>query len=125
MASLIPGPQQPFVEAAAVITGFISTLFGDTRANLEKRVAEAIEANRVNEPLQLNRDFDLEGVETDRDIQGRLRPVIVNDNRSIHIDAIDVQSLKDRGPEILEALTPALQDSNPFSEELRADLLRA
>lgn len=114
------------LEVGAIAAGLIGSLFGrDSREALDRRVQQAIEANRVTEPLQLNRESDLEGVETDRDIQGNLRPIIVNDNRTIHIDAIDVQSLKDRGAEILEALTPALQDANPFSEELRADLLRA
>jgi hypothetical protein len=118
-ASLIPGPQQPFVAAAALITGFVSSLIGSSSEEFHRKVNEQLERNRFAPGPSLERDFDISGREVDFGRTGEVRTIVVQDNRQFHVSAIDARSLRERGPELLDAVMPGIQAGHPVVAELR------
>lgn len=123
VATFIPGPAGDALKVAASAATLIGGLFGGkTREEFDREIAEALEANRSDLPPSQGREFDLEGRETDFDFMGRIRPVVVNDQRQFNVSAIDARSLMERGPELLDAMMPAIQGGHPMVGEFRQQL---
>ncbi len=138
VAALIPGPQQPFVAAAAVITGLIKGLFGDPKAERAKEIDRLIANQKFKEPQPISLTIDSSGREIDRDFRGRIRvlnstprierpdpddarreieafrrppaPQVFNVN--MPVQTFDGRSFIDRAGDIANALTKALQDGH-------------
>jgi hypothetical protein len=61
MASAIPGPQQPFIAAGAVIAGFVGKMLGDKIDGRKKEIDRVNEATRFVEPVMIDREIGLDG----------------------------------------------------------------
>jgi hypothetical protein len=123
-ASLIPGPQAPFLAAGALITGFVGSLLGGrTSEEHNRQVSEQLDRNRFAAGTPLERELDISGREVDFDRTGQPRPIIIQDRRTFNISAIDARSLQERGPEFLDAIMPGIQAGHPVVSELREQYL--
>ena len=113
-----------FIQIGAQVAQIVGALSGGrTREDLDREVAEALEANKFELPPAQSREFNLSGQEEDFNILGRARTIVINDNRSISIDAIDAKSLAERGNDILDALLPPIQAGHPVVGELQQQFL--
>jgi hypothetical protein len=103
-ASAIPGPQQPILQAAALVAGLVRGLFPDPKQEREKQIQRTIENARYEDPEAKNRSIDLGGNEFDYDKRGNMRPIVVN------VTAMDAKSFLDRKQDIAQAVHGALLD---------------
>ena len=111
-ASMIPGPQQPFVMAAAMATTLIASLLGDPKQNRAKDLATQAQERSYTMPTGADYSLDAGGGYTDYDYTGRNRAVNVTNN----VYAMDSTSFQDfliANPNALSAgLTSAIQSGN-------------
>lgn len=106
VAASIPGPQQPFVMAAALIAGMVRGLLPDPKAEFDKAQTALLNSRRYSGPDSISETVDfVTGGAVDHDYRGRTR-IIVN-RPVIHFSALDAQSLIDRRAEIAEVVGQA------------------
>lgn len=106
LASMIPGPQQPFLMAGAAIAGFVSQFFGGrNKDKFDKEQNQLLASRKYTEPVAGSMDYDLAtGSRTiDYDWRGRTR-VIVQRSMTVQISALDARSIIDRGEDIAKAV---------------------
>ncbi len=72
-ASLIPGPQQPFLAAAAAALQIGKMFFGDPRQKYKKKLEEQLKQLRFNEADVQERTLNTRGQNVDFDFLGRPR----------------------------------------------------
>jgi hypothetical protein len=120
-ASLIPGPQQPFVAGAAALAGLISFMLGDRRKEFDEKVTSALSKNRVDPRVGQDRLTDLTGNEVDYDFRGRARVVVVQ-NVSVNVDTMDARSFEERSDLVGNAITREIGRGNG---PLRASIQQA
>ena len=111
-ASMIPGPQQPFVMAAAMATTLIAGILGDPRQRRSDELSSDAQARAYTMPTGADYSIDAGGRYTDYDYTGRSRSVTVINN----VYAMDSTSFRDfliANPNALSAgLTSAIQGGN-------------
>jgi hypothetical protein len=73
MASMIPGPQQPFVAAAAMVTGMIGSMMGTGPQQRSKDLFNALSSAQYLAPTALNVTQGMGGTYEDFDARGNLR----------------------------------------------------
>ena len=73
MAALIPGPQQPFIAAAAAITGLIGGALTTGPQQRELNISKEIANNQYLAPTALNVTQGMNGTYEDFDARGNLR----------------------------------------------------
>lgn len=107
LAATIPGPPQPFLQAASLVTGLVSQLF-PTRKEIEDRALTArLDATKYAEPKGNVRETDAYGNDVDADKHGRARvPQIV-----VQVNALDVKSIMDRRSDLAAAIRSAVLDA--------------
>jgi hypothetical protein len=116
----IPGPQQPFVAAAALVAGLVTGLLPDPKKQREEEINRAVASRRYEEPKGSDRFTDLAGNDTDYDSRGRVRVM-----QTIVINAMDAKSLMDRKQELAQAVSSALVDGgNDLGDQVRAQVSR-
>ena len=111
---MIPGPQQPFLQAAAVLTPIVMGLLGTSESARERQHDEtlaALEKNRKDPRIGEDRLTDLTGSEIDFDASGRARTVVVQ-SVNVKVDAMDSKSFLDRAPDISRAVSQELNSGN-------------
>ncbi|WP_321471385.1 hypothetical protein [uncultured Paludibaculum sp.] len=115
--ALIPGPQQPFVLAASMLTGLAAAFLGDPKKKFDSRVNETLKANRYTDNPAMDYSIDTSGMSVDYNYAGRARAyssiTVVQ-----HFDALDAQSIIDRKGVIGEAIRQELQTSGPLRTEI-------
>ena len=114
LASLIPGPQQPFLQAGAMIAGIVASFIGVDQQARERRHQEtlrALDANRVDPRVGGDRFTDLLGNEIDFDARGRTRTVVVQ-TVHVNVNALDSKSFMDRSEDISRAVSSQLNRGN-------------
>jgi hypothetical protein len=72
-ASMIPGPQQPFVAAAAAITGTIAAIMGDPKANREAEITRHLKYSQFMAPIAISESMSTSGTFSDFDRFGGVR----------------------------------------------------
>lgn len=100
-AALIPGPQQPFVAAAAAIASLVTFLLGDPKAQRDRAETELLRSRRYDNPERLTEEINLADgrVGAGYDYRGNARFV------NVTVNALDARSFLDRSREIGEAVT--------------------
>lgn len=72
-ASLIPGPQQPFIMAAAMATTVIASLLGDPKQRRSNEIASELKYNQYMAPVAINASMTTGGTYADFDRFGAPR----------------------------------------------------
>jgi len=72
-ASLIPGPQQPFIMAAAMATTLISSILGDPKQRRENEIQNELKYNQYMAPVAINASMTTGGTYADFDRFGAPR----------------------------------------------------
>ncbi len=73
IAAMVPGPQQPFVMAAAMVTHLISSILGDPKQIRQDAINKTVERNQFYDPVKININRDVGGGLADYDRFGTLR----------------------------------------------------
>ncbi len=116
VASTIPGPQQPFLQAAALVAGLVTGLFPDAKKQREEEIGRTLERGRYTETLGVDRFTDQYGRDLDYNRRGELRvvqPVTVN------VQAMDAKGFLDRAQDIGDAVKAALQGGHDVADSMR------
>lgn len=119
-ASAIPGPQQPFLQAGALIAGLFGGLFGNSRQKFDREQTELLNSRRFSEPVSGSRSVELLGggdVSTDFDFRGRTR-IVVQRTVNVKIDALDARSIEERGFDLSQAVAKQVDAGMPISESI-------
>jgi hypothetical protein len=103
IAAAFPGPQQPFLQAAALATQFASTFFGSDPLKREKQIQDELNRNRFNAPESINREFDTFGRSVESGPNGTR---IIN----VNVTAMDAKSFMDNRAMIGEAARVAFNE---------------
>jgi hypothetical protein len=106
-ASLIPGPQQPFIMAAAMVTALLPSLLPDPKAQRDKEESSRLDAARYTAPTVTAYTRDRYGRDYDTDVSGNLRPIV-----HVNVSTMDAKSFLDNSAKILEAVTVGLEAKN-------------
>jgi hypothetical protein len=111
IAAAVPGPQQPFIQAAALVAGLVKGLFPDSKQQRENEIRDEVAKRKYNAPSAIDRVQDRDGNALDYDANGNLRKaggvtVIQNFN------AIDAKSFLDRSSEVAGALLKEFKVGN-------------
>jgi hypothetical protein len=74
-ASMIPGPQQPFIMAAALVTGLIGSLLGDPKKNRANEIDTWLQQHQFRMPDPVSIERDTRGRDVSYNMQGNLQPI--------------------------------------------------
>lgn len=116
VASTIPGPQQPFLQAAALVAGLVTGLFPDAKKQREEDIARTLQRGAYTDAVGADRFTDEYGRDLDYNRRGELRvmqPVTVN------VSAMDSKSFLDRAEDIGNAVKAALQGGHDVADSMR------
>ena len=100
-AALIPGPQQPFVAAAAAIASLVTFMLGDPKARRDRAETELLRSRRYDGPERLTEEINLADGRSGAGYDYRGNARFVN----VTVNALDARSFLDRSREIGEAVT--------------------
>jgi hypothetical protein len=112
-ASMIPGPQQPFVMAAAMVTGVVSALLGDPKIARRNELERDAASRSYTMPSGADYFMDSSGRYTDYDYRGKTRPMVVNNYSISAMDGVTFRDFLLTHPDALsEGVTSAVQTGN-------------
>lgn len=120
IASAIPGPQQPAIQAIALVASMFSGLFGSSRSKFDREQNELLNSRRFEGPVSGSRSSEIFGggdLSTDYDFRGRVR-YTVNRTINVKIDALDARSIEERGFDIAEAVRRQVDAGMPITESI-------
>jgi tape measure domain-containing protein len=119
-AAAIPGPQQPFLAAAALAAGVIGSLLPDPKKQREEEINRRVSERRYEDPRGTDRYTDMAGRETGYDSRGRVRIY-----QTININAMDAKSILDHRHAIAAATTAALNEGGTdLGDAVRSQISR-
>jgi hypothetical protein len=116
VASTIPGPQQPFLQAAALVAGLVTGLFPDAKKQREDEIGRTLQGSRYTDALGVDRFTDQYGRGVDYNRRGEIRvqqPVTVN------VQAMDAKGFLERAEDIGNAVKAALQGGHDVADSMR------
>lgn len=119
-AAAIPGPQQPFLQAGALIAGLFGGLFGSSRSKFDREQNDLLNSRKFEAPVSGSRSSEIFGggdVSTDYDFRGRVR-YVVNRPVVVNINALDARSIEERGFDIAEAVRRQVDAGMPITESI-------
>lgn len=102
VAASIPGPQQPFVLAASLVTGLFSGLFKGRAENKQKMLDDRL-SQKFSMPESINYVQDLAGNAIDYDQRGKLRTFNSQKIVNVNVNTMDAKSFMDNSEMIAEA----------------------
>lgn len=105
-AALIPGPQQPFIAAAAATAALVGMLLPDPKKARDRQINTLLNDSLYTEPSSMAFNLDRGGRSLDTDKLGNMRPIQVN------VSALDAQSLMDRRLDIADAIRQSIYDGH-------------
>ncbi len=121
-AALIPGPQQPFLMAGAIITGTIAALLGDPKQKRRESLSNETQSRAFTEPQGTSYVSDIYGRTIDYDYRGQQRTTVVY--QTVQISAVDASSFVDlarrNGTELTSVVTETVNGGN--ADDLRSAL---
>lgn len=119
VAASIPGPQQPFLIAGALITGLIGGLVKSKAQKKEEQLAAALN-RRFELPGAVELTRDLAGNAVDYNSRGELRTYERSGNTiQVNVSAMDAKSFFERGPELSDSVMNMLQLDHPLRSQIR------
>ena len=122
VASAIPGPQQPFLQAAALVAGLVRSLFRtDSKETRDAEIAAMLNSRRYSEPRGVERFVDRYGQDLDYDRRGNLR---VAQTVVIQVQALDARSVLERADEIADATRLAVRRGHDLADTMRDLVVR-
>jgi hypothetical protein len=116
VAAMIPGPQQPFLQAGALMAGFISAMMPDPKKQRADEIGRTLERSRFADPVGVDRFTDQYGRDIDYNRRGEIRvmqPVTVN------VSAMDSRSFLDRAEDIGNAVKHAIHGGHDVADAMR------
>lgn len=116
VAAMIPGPQQPFLQAGALIAGFVGAMLPDPKMQRAEEINRTLASSRYTETLGVDRFTDQYGNNVDYNRRGEIRvmqPVTVN------VSAMDSKSFLDRADDIGSAVKRAIQGGHDVADSMR------
>ena len=117
--ALIPGPQQPFVAAAALSLAVIAALIGDPKKNRDKAIDRFVSDARFTETQPLDYAFDTRGGGFDYNSRGDLRSIAVQ----VNLSTLDNRSFMDNREMFTDAVRQAMLDGHGINSTAREMVL--
>ncbi len=121
VAAAIPGPQQPFLQAAALVAGLVRGLFRDSKETRDAEIAGMLNRARYAEARGVERFIDRYGQDLDYDRRGAVRVV---ENVTIQVQALDAKSVLDRAEDIADATRLAVRRGHDLADTMRDLVVR-
>lgn len=114
VASLIPGPQQPFIMTAAIVANLVKGLIPSGKETFDREQNNTLAGRKFTAPESMERayDFATGGDSVDADYRGRMR-VTVNKPIVVNVSAMDARSFLDRRDDIADAVGSAMDKGHP------------
>lgn len=119
-AALIPGPQQPFVAAGALIAGFVSSILPDPKAKRDREIDSLLNSSIYGESAPMTFSVDARGRAFDQNKRGDFRsmaPIQIN------INALDSRSVIDHRDSIADAVRIAAYEGHGVGRAMREVVL--
>lgn len=117
-ASAIPGPQQPFLQGAALVMGFLGSIFGANKAQkYEEKQARLLDAARYSGPTGRDVLSDGRGGYVDYDYRGNVR--VIERPVYVQVQAMDSRSFIDARQDIASAVREAIREGSDLSDTVR------
>lgn len=108
-ASLIPGPQQPFVAAGALIAGFVASALPNPKLRRGRQLDQLLDSSLYAGADPMAFDFDQLGRSYDTNKRGDIRAM---PNLTVNINALDAGSVMDSREKIADAVRAAMIDGH-------------
>ncbi|MBX9600424.1 MAG: hypothetical protein K2X35_05450 [Bryobacteraceae bacterium] len=121
VAAAIPGPQQPFLQAAALVAGLVRGLFRDSKETRDAEITGMLNRARYAEARGVERFIDRYGQDLDYDRRGAVRVV---ENVTIQVQALDAKSVLDRAEDIADATRLAVRRGHDLADTMRDLVVR-
>lgn len=117
-ASAIPGPQQPFLQGAALVMGFLGSIFGGNKAQkYEEKQSRMLDAARYAGPTGRDVVGDRYGNAIDYDYRGNVR--VIERPVYVQVQAFDSRSIIDARQDIAAAVREAIREGSDLSDTVR------
>lgn len=108
-ASLMPGPQQPFVAAGALIAGFVASALPNAKLRRGRQLDQLLDSSLYAGADSMAFDFDQVGRSYDTNKRGDIRAM---PNLTVNINALDAGSVMDSREMIADAVRAAMIDGH-------------
>jgi hypothetical protein len=124
VASLIPGPQQPFIAGAAALFSLLGAFPGKDRVQEWQEKLEARLNQKYTMPESVSLTEDLTGSSVDYDFRDRLRTYKGAPGTTINISvsAMDSKSFRDNAGMISDAVREQFQLGHPLQQTVKESL---
>jgi hypothetical protein len=119
VAASIPGPQQPFLQAGALIAGVLKDIFPSRTEQRRREQADTVERSRFTLPASKDVTAAADGGGVVWDRSGRPIQVVLN------INAMDARSIAERGREIADVVAQSIIDGHSLADEIRSTAMRS
>ncbi len=121
-AALIPGPQQPFIAAAAATAALVSMLIPDPKQARDKQIDREINAALFEDQTPMAYNLDRLGRGFDSNKLGQVRNM---GNLTVVIQALDSKSVYDARESIADAVRGAMIDGHGINRTAQEVVLAA
>ena len=118
-AALIPGPQQPFIAAAAATAALIGMLLPDPKKARDAAINRELQNAYYAETAPMTYDIDRLGRSYDTNKRGDMRSVPV----TININALDSKSITDNRESIADAVRMAVWEGHGINRAMQEAVL--
>lgn len=118
-AALIPGPQQPFIAAAAATAALIGMLLPDPKKARDAAINRELQNAYYAETAPMTYDMDRLGRSYDTNKRGDMRSVPV----TININALDSKSITDNRESIADAVRMAVWEGHGINRAMQEAVL--
>jgi hypothetical protein len=119
VAASIPGPQQPFLQAGALIAGVLKDIFPSRTEQRRREQADTVERSRFTLPASKDVTAAADGGGVVWDRSGRPIQVVLN------VNAMDARSIAERGREIADVVAQSIIDGHSLADEIRSTAMRS
>lgn len=120
-AALIPGPQQPFIAAAAATAALVGMLLPDPKKARDAAINRGISEAFYGETAPMAFSMDRLGRSYDTNKRGDMRPVPIQ----ININALDSKSISDNRESIADAVRLAVYEGHGINRAMQEAVLAA
>lgn len=119
-AALVPGPQQPFIAAAAATAALVSMLLPDPKKARDRAINRQLEEAYYAEASPLAYNFDQMGYGYDTNKRGDMRQDV-----TIVVQTLDAKSFSDNRDLITDAVRQSVYEGHALNRAMRETLLAA
>jgi hypothetical protein len=116
-AALLPTPAAPFLQAGALIAGFVAAALPDPKLKRDKEIDRLINSSIYTEPTSTAFDFDTGGRSYDYGRGGNIRPI------QVVVNTMDAKSFSDNRDMIADAVRVAMYEGHSVNRAAREVVL--